>query len=221
VSGPLVLHVSPHPDDELIGAPATLMALRDAGFRIVSLVLSLGSAEGPRERRRSELDEAAARTGFEVELGLDPEAVARALAAHAPALVVSPAAEDRHPAHQRAAQAVREALERLDQPPPWWTWGLWAPLREPTIFVGFDQRRLDEITAALGAYAGELERNDYRRLVTGRALANAVLGAELVFGFGAAARGAPYAELLAEATFRAGEWSPGFPRELDPAVPFG
>jgi LmbE family N-acetylglucosaminyl deacetylase len=27
----LVLHLAPHPDDELIGAPATLMALRDAG----------------------------------------------------------------------------------------------------------------------------------------------------------------------------------------------
>ena len=32
-----LLHLSPHPDDELAGMPATLMALRDAGWRIVNL----------------------------------------------------------------------------------------------------------------------------------------------------------------------------------------
>ena len=217
----LALHVSPHPDDELIGAPATLMALRDAGFRVVNLTLSLGSAEAATERRRAELEEAARRSGFEAVLDLEPGAIERALGEHAPALVVSPWPGDRHPAHERAAAAVREALERLESAPRWWTWGLWAPLREPTLFVPFDEARLGEIVAALAGYAGELERNDYPRLVEGRALASAVLGPELIFGFGAAGRGAPYAELIAEATFRGGEWVPGAARELDPAAPLG
>src|SRR4051794_21331955 len=59
------LHVSPHPDDELIGAPATLMALRDASWRIVNLACSLGRA-ADRERRRAELQEACRRAGFEL-----------------------------------------------------------------------------------------------------------------------------------------------------------
>jgi hypothetical protein len=62
--------------------------------------------------------------------------------------------------------------------------GLWGNLPLPTITVPFDRRRLDEITAALEAHEQELERNDYRRLVRGRAEMNAARGPELVFGFG-------------------------------------
>ena len=51
----------------------------------------------------------------------------------------------------------------------------------------------------LEAYEGELERNDYRRLLAGRATTNAVLGSERVFGFGSpAASPLPYAEVLTE-----------------------
>ena len=43
------------------------------------------------------------------------------------------------------------------------------------------------------------ERNDYRRLLTGRSTINAVLGSERVFGFGSqAASRLPYAEVLTE-----------------------
>jgi len=31
-----VLHLAPHPDDEALGAPATLLALRDAGHRVIN-----------------------------------------------------------------------------------------------------------------------------------------------------------------------------------------
>ena len=46
-----VLHISPHPDDELVGAPATLMALRDAGHEVTNLALSLGRPEDHDRRR--------------------------------------------------------------------------------------------------------------------------------------------------------------------------
>ena len=49
-----VLHISPHPDDELMGAPATLMALRDAGHEVTNLALTLGrEADHGREHGRS------------------------------------------------------------------------------------------------------------------------------------------------------------------------
>ena len=62
-----LLQLSPHPDDELAGMPATLMALRDAGWRIVNLACGLGRPE-QHERRLAELEEACRRAGFELRL---------------------------------------------------------------------------------------------------------------------------------------------------------
>ena len=87
----------------------------------------------------------------------------------------------------------------------------------PTITVAFDQRRLDEITTALDAHKGELDRNDYRRLVRGRAEMNAARGPELVFGFGSAGDPGPYVELLTETVLVNDCWLLGTPRRLDPA----
>jgi hypothetical protein len=86
------------------------------------------------------------------------------------------------------------------------------------LATGFDRSRLDEILHALAAHSGELERNDYARLVRARAEAAATLAPELLFGFGsAAAPGPAYAELLTEVL--PGERGPGAPRWLDPASP--
>jgi LmbE family N-acetylglucosaminyl deacetylase len=217
---PAVLHLSPHPDDELIGAPATLMALRDAGWRVVDLACGLG-APGQRERREAELREACRRAGFELRL-TDPEApgdaIAAAIDAVEPALVLSPCPQDRHPAHVRVAAATVAALERGERAPRWWAWALWGALPQPTLATGFDSPRLEEILAALSAHEGELARNDYRRLVRGRAEAAACLAPELLFGFGAAAgERPPYAELLTELVRVDGGWKLGSPRWLDPA----
>jgi hypothetical protein len=96
----------------------------------------------------------------------------------------------------------------------------WHGLERPTLATGFEAPRLEEILAALSAHAGELARNDYRRLVRGRAEASACLAPELLFGFGTeAATGSPYAELLTELVRVRGGWRLGAPRWLDPAAP--
>ena len=70
----------------------------------------------------------------------------------------------------------------------------------------------------LEAYQGELERNDFRRLLAGRAMANAVLGSERVFGFGsAAASPLPYAEVLTEVKCVGGRFMASEPHALDEA----
>jgi LmbE family N-acetylglucosaminyl deacetylase len=233
-----VLHLSPHPDDELIGAPATLMALRDAGWRVVNLACGLGRPE-QRARREGELREACRLAGFDLLLAsvaesedggasatgpLNPELLAdvtAAIEAVGPALVVSPAPRDRHPAHEAVAAAARESLRRLGTGAPrWWTWAVWGSQPRPTLGTAFDRERLEEILAALSAHRGELERNDYRRLVRGRAEANACLAPELLFGFGAGAEpSAEYVELLTELVFVDDEWRLGPRRWLDPADP--
>lgn len=237
--GPTVLHVAPHCDDELIGAPATLLALRDRGWRVVNLVCSLGAA-GQQQRRRSEVEAACQRARFELdvleELLGDPldadearqgaaaveRGVERLLQREQPALLIAPSPHDRHRGHEVVGRGVLAALATLagaDPAPPLWLWGLWADLPLPTLAVGFDQDYMDEIVEALAAHAGELERNDYRRLVQGRATMNASLGPERVFGFGSAAGQWPYVELLCEVVFHRGQWRAGMPRWLDPARP--
>ncbi len=234
---PAILHLSPHPDDELIGAPATLMALRDAGWRVVNLACGLGRPD-QLARREAELREACRLAGFELRLpplsaaipdGGDREppraallaAVAAAIEETEPAIVVSPSPRDRHPAHELVAAVARAALEQPRGPAPrWWMWGLWGPLPRPTLATSFGKERLEEILTALTAHQGELERNDYRRLVRGRAEANSVLAPELLFGFGAAARQEPpYAELLTEVVPAEGGWRLGAARWLDPDAP--
>ncbi len=219
----IVLHCAPHPDDEAIGAPATLMALRDAGWRVVNLACGLGGPDR-RRQREAELREACRLAGFELRLpeGLDPRAaVPEAIAELQPKIVVSPGPHELHPAHVLVAEAVRDALVAPGaRAPRWWMWALWGSLRQPTMATAFGPSRMREILVALEAHEGELERNDYRRLVEGRAAMSASLAPELLFGFGSEADpDIAYAELLTEVVPRAGRWLLGRPRWLDAEAP--
>lgn len=229
-----VVHVSAHPDDEALGAPATLLLLRRAGWTVVHALVGLGRPTD-HERRRGEAAEAARRGGFELVLPDQPFAVAstddldavqpqvtqwlrRVLAARAPAVVVSSSPHDVHPGHEVVARATGAAVSEVQPSSAWWQWGLWADLPGPTLYVPFDRTVLADARHVLAAYAGELERNDYPRLLEGRAVAHAVLGSERVFGFGSArASTAPYAELLRELHHVDGAWRPSAPRLFDPA----
>jgi LmbE family N-acetylglucosaminyl deacetylase len=227
-----VLHFAPHPDDELLGAPAALMALRDAGFRVVNVACGLGSDE-ERERREAELRRAAELARFELFVPEEPaklssqddrsgataqldRIVEEAIHRFEPRLVVSPSPHDRHTAHELVGRAVRDRLQAgSGEVRRWWMWGLWAELPLPTIGVRFDDHRLAEIGTALEAHVGELERNDYRRVLHGRAEMEASLGPELLFGFGSGGAESPYLELLTEVVLADGRWLLGRPRWLE------
>jgi LmbE family N-acetylglucosaminyl deacetylase len=224
-----VVHVAPHPDDELTGAPATLMALRDAGHPVLNLACGLGRPEG-HARREHEVRAATRRAGFELELPATPvplstgddldagQARVAALVAElvdrrGAGIVVSPSPHDGHPGHEVVGRAVRQVL--AERPGVrWWMWGLWADLPLPTVLVPFDAARLGEIAHALEAHAGELARNDYRALLHGRGTANRVLGPERVFGYGTGGEAMPYAELVTEVLRVDGAWRLGAPVRL-------
>jgi LmbE family N-acetylglucosaminyl deacetylase len=218
-----VLHLSPHPDDEVLGAGATLLGLRDAGHRIINLACSLGRP-AQHERRRAEIVDACERAGFELVvhdpplgLSLHDDAfaarrllgatVGRLLAEERVELLISPDRDDAHHGHKTVAAVARTAGV------PWWTWGLWRDLARPTIFSPFGESRLAELNHVLAAHRGEVMRNDYFELLRARGICARVLGAERVFGFGSERRAEePYAELLADG--RAG-------RMIDLADPLG
>jgi LmbE family N-acetylglucosaminyl deacetylase len=232
---PVVISVSPHPDDELLGAPATLMALRDGGWRVVNFALSLGRP-ADHDRRRLELTRACELAGFELviaeplapigsgdDLGHAQLALAVAIAEQldgsAAQLLIGPSPHDGHHAHEVTGRAICEAVQSRSAPFEVMFWGLWAELPIPNVLAGFGPDRLGEIRRALAAHAGELERNRFDRLLAGRAQANAILGPERVFGYGSQGRQYQYAELLMHVGWSpAGGWRLAAPRELDPTA---
>jgi LmbE family N-acetylglucosaminyl deacetylase len=219
-----------------MGGAAIMLALQASGHRIVNLACSMGRPED-RERREAEARESSRRTGFELIIPSRPVAIGSAddldaaqtklatqiaelVRQEAVDIVFSPSPQDRHPGHEVVGRAVLDALSPLAaRAPAWWMWGLWADLPFPTLIAYFGLERLRQILRALDAHAGELERNDYRRLVRARAEANAVLGPERVFGFGARGGRGEFAELATEVVFRDGGWLLGKRRELDPGEP--
>jgi len=208
-----VLHLAPHPDDEVLGAGATLLGLRAHGHRVINLACTLGRAQDRRRRRRAELEEACQRAGFELIVleRSDLESTAReVIERERVELVVAPDPEDAHPAHAEVAAAADAAAQAGRA--QLWRWGLWRDLARPTLFSGFGEERMAQLQHVLAAHRGELERNDYPELMRARAIAARVLGAERVFGFGAPRRPEPYAELLADG---------GPPRTVDLADPLG
>jgi LmbE family N-acetylglucosaminyl deacetylase len=229
---PTVVHVAPHPDDEAVGCPGALLHLLDRGWQVVSVIASLGFPD-QWARRRAEAEEASERGGFlpvildpplNISIGDDLALAAhrvsvelpRIVVEHGASVVVSPSPHDVHHGHETVGRGVQRAMATLPSSVRWWMWGVWGDLPAPNVYYGFSAAELDRALHILEAYAGELERNDFRRLLTGRATANAVLGSERVYGFGSPAASAlPYAEVLTEVRRLDGRFMASEPHHLD------
>lgn len=227
----LALHLAPHPDDEMLGAPGTLLTLKDAGWTVVNLACSLGRSDQSRRRRR-ELQTACARTGLLLRLTAAPIAIssnddlraaeaqltdeiAAAIGDLLPALVIGPSPHDAHHAHELVGRATHAAIARSRMRPRWWMWNLWADAPTPTLYVELGPTILERAAHGLAAHRGELERNAYQRLLYARSQVAAVLGVERVFGWGTSAPAAQCAEILTEVlSDRSEQWPLALPRRL-------
>lgn len=225
---PTVLHLAPHPDDELLPAGGTLLRLRDAGWDVVNLACSLGRP-AQHARRQEELEEACARAGFGLRIAPSARApmeaaalagdIAAAMDDLAPELLVGPSPHDEHPGHEAVGRATAATLAERPVRPRWWLWNLWGDATPPTLLVELDEDVVGRAAHALAAHEGELARNDYRALLELRTAMHAITGPERVLGFGSpsphAARSEVFCELL---TDTGTDWPLAAARRLDPAA---
>ena len=65
---PAALFFAPHPDDETIAGGLALRLLRQSGWRVTDIAVTLGSLEKRRDERWRELQDACNYLGFGVEL---------------------------------------------------------------------------------------------------------------------------------------------------------
>ncbi len=231
-----VLALAPHPDDEILGAGAAHIALARAGHEVRVYPVTLGRHHD-HERRHDELMRSCRVAGLELietpPLDMsagehdDVRAAAAQFAAALPAnldgvdIVTGPSPRDVHPAHEATAVAIAQAIEAAGAERRLWLWSVWGTLPRPTLWFPFSDELLDHQLAALGEHRSQIARNDFQRLVRGRAEAASVLGPELLFGFGVEGLAAPYAELFSEVAFHHGAWYAGRERQLDPETPLG
>lgn len=219
-SNPLVLHFAPHPDDECLGVGGGLLQLAAQGFRVINVACSLGKDDDI-DRRRDEVTRACAELGIEL-LILEPrikysrnddraaaesaltERVRALIQEYRPSIIVSPSPHDRHHGHELVARAVHRGAELSNvRPLCWWMWGLWSDLPIPNVLIPLSASTMEQVERALMAHAGELDRNDYTRLLRGRAIMNSCVGYERVYGFGSARGNAEYLELVMEVVLQA------------------
>jgi LmbE family N-acetylglucosaminyl deacetylase len=231
-----LLALAPHPDDEILGAGAAHIALARAGHEVSVYPVTLGR-HGDHERRHDELVRSCRVAGMTLidappldmssgehdDLHSAAAALIDAIPPHLDGvdIVSGPSARDVHPAHEAIARAVASAIEATGAERRLWLWSIWGALPRPTLWFPFNDELLDHQLAALGEHRSQVVRNDFQRLVRGRAEAASVLGPELLFGFGIEAPPAPYAELLCEVAYRDGVWHAGRERQLDPEDPLG
>ena len=230
---PTVVHVSPHPDDESLGAPCTLLSLRDLGWRVVNVAAGLGRP-ADHERRRAELTAALRVAGFTYEESPSlpgspaattspvPAILTRELAGiverHDAELVIGPHPHDGHHGHETVARAIRQLVWTSRAPADLVDVAALGRSPRPTLMVPCGEDHLRTSARMLDQHAGENDRNDYRALQTSMRVANAVRGVETVFGFGSArgdAASVTSAELLTEVTAHRHRWFVGRPRMLD------
>src|SRR5256885_7629443 len=125
-----LLHLAPHPDDEVMGGPAIMLELQAGGHRIVNVACGLGRPED-RERREAEVRESCRRTGFELVVPARPAEIGSGgdlptaqagLAGLAPAavwpegvdVVFSPGPPGRQPRHEGVGRGAVRRLPPLD-----------------------------------------------------------------------------------------------------------
>ena len=228
---PRILIFSPHPDDEVIIGGLALRLLRESGWRVVNVAVTLGSKQERQPGRLQELRACCQCIGFELALagpsGLerihprrrleDPagwraavETIAGILREQAPQAIFFPHDQDWNSTHVGVHWLVRDALEQLGPGFDCLTveTEFWGAMANPNLMVELTPEHLGDLITALTFHVGEVQRNPYHLTLPAWMIDNVRRGAELVGGQGGASPDFTYATLYRVRRWTAKAWEP-------------
>ncbi len=229
---------APHPDDECIVGAMPLRLRQEAGWRVTTVAVTLGSKPERREPRWAEMQAACAVLGFDcIRVGSqglsdlrpdaperDPQrwagqvaAIAALLREHRPALVLAPHVLDDNPTHRGTYQLVIDALAQSHADTVLALTEFWSTQASPNALVQTNLTDTARLVLALARHVGEVERNPYH-LRLPAFMADAVRrGGELIQGAGEAPPEFAFATLYRLIRFTAGQPLAELPRRVFPA----
>jgi N-acetylglucosamine malate deacetylase 1 len=230
-NAPRILVFSPHPDDEVIIGGVALRLLRESGWRVVNVAVTLGSKQARQAGRLEELRACCQCIGFDLTLagpsGLeginprrrqeDPAAwqsavhiIAGILRDQAPRAILFPHDQDWNSTHVGVHWLVRDALELLGPGLDCLTLEteFWGAMATPNLMVELTPEHLGDLITALTFHVGEVQRNPYHLTLPAWMIDNVRRGAELVGGQGGASPDFTYATLYRVRHWTATGWNP-------------
>lgn len=225
---PHAVLLAPHPDDECVTGGLALRLVREAGWRVTVVPVTLGSRRERRAARLAELRAACGVLGFEcvpvAEEGLesaawppgsgdesrraaDARALAEALARLSASVLFFPHAGDAHRTHVGTHRLALAALAALSD---WRGWivetEFWGTMADPNLMVQIEPQDVALLMCALARHTGEVARNPYHLFLPAWMQDSVRRGAELVGGLGEKVPAIDFALL-----YRVRRWADGGP----------
>jgi len=243
---PRVLIFSPHPDDEVVIGGLALRLMRESGWRVINVAVTLGSKSDRQSERLAELRRCCECIGFELltagPRGMDrirpetrtedPELWQRAVGVIAailrdqqPRAVLFPHSEDWNSTHEGVHLLLYDALKV--QSPAFSCITIetefWGAMASPNLMVEITPGQLGDLITALTYHVGEVQRNPYHLTLPAWMIDNVRRGAELVGGQGEASPDYTFATLYRARRWTAAAWNPLWSggRRLPASTPAG
>jgi LmbE family N-acetylglucosaminyl deacetylase len=221
---PVTLIFAPHPDDEVIIGALPLRLLKESGYRVINIPVTLGSRLDRREERATELANACRYIGYELEstgpCGLervnlktrreDPahwnqsvQIIAKLLRKHQPRVIFAPHSNDWNSTHIGTHHQVVDALGQLDGFSCFLVeTEFWHPMTHPNVMIETSPEDTAELVTAISFHTREVQRNPYHLLLPPWMQDNVRRGSEHLAGQGSDAPDFGFATL-----YRVNRWA--------------
>jgi LmbE family N-acetylglucosaminyl deacetylase len=207
---PRALIFSPHPDDEVIIGGLPLRLLRELGWNVINVAVTLGSSTKRRAERWRELRACCDYIGFGLMAARDGgleginlqarannaeawqasvDCIAAVLAEQKPRAVFFPHDDDWNVTHIGTHHLVVEAMEKLGAEfnSVAVETEFWGAMDTPNLVVESSEADVVDLVTALSFHVGEVKRNPYHLRMPAWLMDNVRRGGELVGGQGGVA----------------------------------